>query len=321
MATVDKWTGREIRALREAKRMSIRDFAEHIGISDRMVSKWEAGGETIVPRQMNQAALDTVLVRSDPEVHERFERILNVVPLDSPATAQQQGVENPGSASSPKTAEVRHPGDGRLMALVEAGIFLSGPKDEPVWLPDFYIDVYPVTNADYARFVEATSYEPPRHWTAGTRPTEDLDHPVVFVNWHDAAAYAEWAQKDLPTSQQWEKAARGPRGDIYPWGSQETPAKCNSRESGLRHTTPVDTYHSGVSMYGVYDMCGNTWEWCSTRSQEDPVRYELKGSAFTSPFFRATPSKFNDASPLMMDDDTGFRCAISAEELRAQLER
>lgn len=160
------------------------------------------------------------------------------------------------------------------------------------------------------------AHTPPQHWNQdGKPPSTLLDHPVVFVTWHDAAAYAAWAAKSLPNSQQWEKAARGTRGDTYPWGSQLTPAKCNVRESGIRNTTPADRYHSGVSPYEVYDLCGNVWEWLSTEST--PGRHELKGSAFTSPFSRATPSLFNDASADMLDDDTGFRCATPIETMQA----
>jgi len=72
-----------------------------------------------------------------------------------------------------------------------------------------------------------------------------------------------------------------------------------------------------VSPYGIYDLCGNAWEWCS--SSAEAGRYELKGSAFTSPFFRCTPSTFNDASSQMIDDDTGFRCVTPAETMRALL--
>lgn len=309
MATVQRWSGREVRALREAKRMSVRTFAEHLGVSDRMVSKWEAGGAAIVPRPINQTALDTSLACSSTEVQMRFGATMGTTTL-------AVGDQVPGDLPAPVAAQqVRHPVDGKLMTMVEAGDFLRGSDNESAWLPSFFIDVFPVTNAEYAKFVVATDRKPPEHWNNGRCPEHLFDHPVVFVTWRDATAYAARAAKELPSARQWEKAARGTRGDIYPWGSQLTPAKCNVREAGIGGTTPVNRYHSGVSPYGAYDMCGNTWEWCSTQSE--PARYELKGSAFTSPFFRATPSEFNDASADMLDDDTGFRCVTPAETMQA----
>ncbi|MEO3811023.1 SUMF1/EgtB/PvdO family nonheme iron enzyme [Sphaerisporangium sp. B11E5] len=310
--TIQIWSGREVRALREAKRMSIRAFAAHLGVSERMVSKWEAAGTGIHPRPVNQAALDSSLATSTSDEHARF---AGLVAPDAPVRAEPAEGPLPVAGGH---LQVRHPIDGKLMTLVDDGVFLCGPRDEPVYLPAFYIDIFPTTNADYARFVAATGHRRPAHWHPGSGPPRDLsDHPVVYVTWHDAAAYAEWAAKALPTDRQWEKAARGPRGDVYPWGNQLTPAKCNVRESGPGTTTPVERYHSGVSPFGVYDMCGNTWEWLATPSQ--PTRHELKGSAFTSPFTRATPSTFNDASATMLDDDTGFRCVTPAETMRALL--
>ncbi|SNR29231.1 Formylglycine-generating enzyme, required for sulfatase activity, contains SUMF1/FGE domain [Haloechinothrix alba] len=273
MATVQHWSGVEVRALRDAKRMSIREFAAHLGVSERMISKWEAGGESITPRPVNQAALDTCLTRSDPDTQARFSYLTgdSLVPGNGDAQVDLVGA-----------TETRHPVDGRLMVKVEGSVYLSGPSNEPVWVPDFYIDVHPVTNAEYSRFVAATGHTPPQHWVDGTYPERLADHPVVFVTWNDATAYANWAGKGLPTSQQWEKAARGTRGTVYPWGDQPTPAKCNVRENGVGETTAVDCYQSGVSPYGVYDLCGNVWEWCSTETK--PGRHELKGAAWTSPF-------------------------------------
>jgi formylglycine-generating enzyme required for sulfatase activity len=284
--------------------MSIRDFAAHLGISERMISKWEAGKENIRPRPVNQAALDTALSRCDPDTKARFSFLTgdSLVPEDDSAVAEPIG-----------ESHVRHPVDGRSMAKVDGSVFLSGPANEPIWVPTFYVDVYPVTNDEYARFIAATGHTPPQDWEDGRPAADRGDHPVVFVTWNDAAAYAAWAGKSLPTGQQWEKAARGTRGTAYPWGDQTTPAKCNVRENGVGSTTAVDCYQSGVSPYGVFDMCGNVWEWCSTATK--PGRHELKGGAWTSPFLRAAPSSFNDAAASMCDDDTGFRCAVTAETL------
>ena len=308
MATVEHWTGREAKALRTAKRMSLEAFAGHLGISERTLSTWESRGENIIIRAVNQAALDTSLRASGPDVHERFVRL---------ADAFETVLPSPDGAvvhETPAQHHVRHPRDGKQMALVDAGVSLRGPENKPLWLPAFYIDIFPVTNSDYTRFVAATGHQPPEHWPRAKCPDGLFDHPVTFVTWHDAASYASWAGKELPTSHQWEKTARGVRGDIYPWGNQPTPAKCNSRESGIGSTTPVSRYHSGVSPHGVYDLCGNTWEWTSTRTTS--ARYELKAGAFTSPFTRATPSSFNDAASTMLDDDTGFRCCAQETSMK-----
>lgn len=136
---------------------------------------------------------------------------------------------------------------------------------------------------------------------------------MVHVDCWDAAAYGEWAGKTLPTEEQWEKAARGDKGYLYPWGNQPTAAKCNVRESGIEATTPVQRYRSGSSPYGVYDLSGNVWEWCGTETT--PGRFALRGSAFTSPFEMATAVATNDAAADMQDDDTGFRCVVSADVL------
>lgn len=281
--------------------MSIRDFAAHLGVSDRMVSKWEAGGSNIHPRPVNQAALDTSLARSGSDAQARFGALLESLSSDVAAAV---------TVATQPLRPVRHPVDGKLMAQIESGVFLSGPDQKPIWLPEYFIDLYPVTNEDYARFVTATEHPAPRHWEEGVYPDGCGHHPVVFVTWDDATAYASWADKSLPSGHEWEKAARGTGGQLYPWGNSESPAKCNVRESSPGSTTPVDRYHSGVSPHGVYDLCGNVWEWC--RTETEPGRHELKGSAFTSSFTRAAPSAFNDADATMRDDDTGFRCVASA---------
>lgn len=206
---------------------------------------------------------------------------------------------------------ITSPIDQRKMTLVPAGEFHAGQENSILHLQGYYIDAYPVTNADYALFVEATGHRLPKHWQGGGLPEGLEDHPVVFVDYADAAAYARWAGKRLPTSMEWEKAGRGEQGYPYPWGHAPTVAKCNVRESGLANTSPVDRYRSGGSPFGVYDLAGNVWEWCATASSAG--RRVLRGASFHTPFEHARLWATNDASESMMDDDTGFRCAANLD--------
>ncbi|MGW2917692.1 formylglycine-generating enzyme family protein [Streptomyces angustmyceticus] len=301
MAGVTRWTGREAELLRQAMRKKGIDFAELVGVNPRQIPRWKRRGETIELELDNQAALDTLLAQADPAVQQRFAALLT----ERAATEHDERAEELLRAN-PRTR--RHPVDGKVMTLIEEGIYLSGPESRSVWLEPYLVDVYPTTNKDYAGFVSATGHQAPQHWPGGRCPVALATHPVVWVTWYDATAYARWAGKSLPTARQWEKAARGPRGGAYPWGNEPTAAKANVAEAGIRATTPVSRYQSGVSPYGVFDMCGNVWEWCSSEERPGTGRYELKGSAFTSPFTRAAPSLRNAANAAMKDNDTGFRC-------------
>jgi serine/threonine-protein kinase len=160
--------------------------------------------------------------------------------------------------------------DGSELLLVPAGPFKMGPKRREVRLDAFHIDRRPVTNRQFKRFVDVTGYFPEdegarrflQHFRRGEIPAGLEDHPVVNVSWTDAAAYAAWAGKRLPTEAEWEKAARGSDGRKYPWGPDEpTPAHANFG-SRTRGTTPVGAHPAGASPYGLDDMAGNVWEWC-----------------------------------------------------------
>lgn len=305
-AGVTRWTGREARLLRLALRKNNKQFAAMVGISTRQLTTWEQRGETLFLHTANQLALDTILSRADPAAQERFATLLT----ERAAVEADERVEE---LLSSRAHIIKHPVDNKLMVLVEEGVYLSGPDNRSVWLDGYLIDVYPTTNRDYAQFVKATGHPPPQHWPGGRCPTALADHPVVWVSWHDANAYARWAGKELPSSPQWEKAARGTKGRVVPWGDVATAAKCNTAEAEIGATTPVSRYQSGVSPHGCYDMIGNVWEWCSTQATDGPDRYELKGSAFTSPLQRSTPWLRNAANVRMKDNDTGFRCVKQAQ--------
>jgi formylglycine-generating enzyme required for sulfatase activity len=165
---------------------------------------------------------------------------------------------------------------GVPMRLVPAGEFTmgseNGDSDESpvhkVYLDAFYMDKYEVTNAMYAACVNAGVCDPPRNTSSYTRSSyygnaAFDDYPVIYVDWNMAKTYCEWRGARLPTEAEWEKAARGTDGRTYPWGEGISCNKANyyAGHSCVGDTTQVDSYESGQSPYGIYDLAGNVWEW------------------------------------------------------------
>jgi len=150
------------------------------------------------------------------------------------------------------------------MAYVPGGEFASGPpgEEKSVELPPFYMDVQVVTNRRYFDFMRATGGAKPGHWLDRTIPQGMEDYPVTNITWEAARAYAEWANRRLPTVAEWEKAARGSDGRRYPWVGEFDPLRCNVVESGIREMTLAGRYPRGVSPYRCYDMIGNVLQWC-----------------------------------------------------------
>ncbi|MEZ4679281.1 MAG: SUMF1/EgtB/PvdO family nonheme iron enzyme [Caldilineaceae bacterium] len=139
-----------------------------------------------------------------------------------------------------------------------------------VTLPSYQISRYPITNSQYARFVAATQYAPPEHWRGPTPSPELCNHPVVFVSWYDTVAYCAWRSEAegrlfrLPTEAEWEKAAIGQQGTLFPWGDDYTVVHHNSYQAGIGKTSSVGIFAAGVSPYGCFDMAGNVYEWTSS---------------------------------------------------------
>lgn len=160
------------------------------------------------------------------------------------------------------------------MAEIPAGEFVMGsnnrmPDEGPEHkrrLKTYYIDLYEVTNLQYKAFIDATGRRSPKHFRNRTYPEGKADHPVTNVSWKDANRYCKWAGKRLPTDAEWEKAARGSRGKIFPWGNEFDIDKANTPQRwkilGKKgDTSPVGAFPEGKSPYGLFDMSGNVWEW------------------------------------------------------------
>ena len=138
------------------------------------------------------------------------------------------------------------------MELVPAGVFLFGERKQAVLIPAYYIDKTEVTNAEYEKFCKETGHKLPEGF-----PRDKPDYPVVNVTIEDARAYAKWAGDRLPTAKEWEKAARGTDGRLYPWGNQPDPARANI---GTEHVRPAGDLPAGQSPYGAMQMIGNVWQ-------------------------------------------------------------
>jgi DNA-binding transcriptional regulator YiaG len=302
---VPAWSAPHIRALRIALRMTVREFGPHVGVSSRIVSKWEAGGHGI--RARSQASLDRALAAASVDDRRCFRAL-----VAGAETTHAVG-DIVHQAVGDAVSLVRHPDDARLMTLVPAGLAHHGPDDQPVWLAAYYIDVYPVTVADWDRFRAVTGHPSASYWGEQHDPIH-LDHPVVGVNFADASAYATWAGRTLPTVHQWERAARGPHGWPYPWGTTSAGQHCNVRMAGREAgtTTPVTWYAGGASSYGVHDLLGNVWEWTRTVHGEG---YAVRGGAFTTTLRTVDAFAQMTVRPDARRDDLGFRTVVAAGAL------
>lgn len=194
-------------------------------------------------------------------------------------------------------------------------------------LSGFLLDETPVTNSQYEQFLKATGYTPKepqnflKHWSGGKIPSGKENHPVVYVDLSDARAYAAWLGKRLPTEKEWQFAAQGHENKKYPWGQELTPGFCNSGELG--DTTAVNAYPKGKSVFGCYDLCGNTWELTESEHSDGRNRfcilkggswYKAKGSDW---YFDGGPQPNSFAAKQLLIfpgidrcSTIGFRCAV-----------
>jgi len=221
------------------------------------------------------------------------------------------------------------------MALVPGGPFIMGSDEglvsneapaHTVTVKPLYMDVHEVTNAEYQRFVDATGRPAPSHWHNGQYPAAAAQHPVAGVTWEDARAFAQWAGKRLPTEAEWERAARGPGRNKYPWGNDWDPARLNLDP---KRRLPVMSFEEGKSPYACYDMAGGVWEWTADLYQPYPgARFKsdhygkmrvtrggvlIDSKAQNAPALTARCAFRGVSRPDVASPRIGFRCAKDPE--------
>jgi formylglycine-generating enzyme required for sulfatase activity len=240
--------------------------------------------------------------------------------------------------------------DGAVMVYIPEGKFLMGSSEDDtlaradekpqreVLLDAFWIDQTEVTNQQYQQCVDAGECTLPGRLSSNTRKdyfgNPDYDqYPAMHITWFQAEAYCHWAGRRLPTEAEWEKAARGTDGRIWPWGNEQPNETLTNFMAIVRDTTKVGSYPQGASPYGVFDMAGNVFEWVSDwwawdtyrkGPDENPQGPEtgkdkvLRGGSWVSDA-DAVRSAYRhayspDQYPFPHGDHSGIRCAISAAE-------
>ena len=226
------------------------------------------------------------------------------------------------------------------MVYIPADSFLFEPKGSSdfipyperrgkVFVPAFYMDRFPVTNQQFQEFLDETGYQPEdtsrflAHWSNGIYPLGQADYPVVYVSLEDARAYARWAGKRLPTEAEWQYAAQGTDGRIWPWGNQFDSTRCNY--SG--RLTRVDAFPQGAGPFGTMDLVGNVWQ--LTNDVYDNGSYYfviIRGGSYYRPssswwYVKGGPQPLNKTQMLLRvspgferNATVGFRCVADTEK-------
>ncbi len=249
--------------------------------------------------------------------------------IDAVDTVMDTGTVNASEPQLPVTTQPNPVVVSGNMVRIPAGTFRMGSNDPEAFIDEqpvrsvyvnaFSIDRYEVTNVEYKRFVDANlQWQKGRvqaryhdgdylkDWVGNNYPSGKGNHPVVYVSWYAARAYATWVGKRLPTEAEWEKAARGGLvGRKYPRGNSIDASSANYG-NGIGGTTAVGRY--SANGYGLSDMAGNVWEWCSDVYDNIENSRVLRGGSWSSHALDARVSFRGADIPTFTSDDVGFRC-------------
>lgn len=225
--------------------------------------------------------------------------------------------------------------DGVAMVLIPGGEFIMGSEEKPderpshpVYLADYFIDIYEVATSLYRKFLVSTKRDPPYKWDDVLEGRDD-NKPVIGVTHHDAVAYCQWVEKRLPTEAEWEKAARGIDQRKFPWGNDE-PSELRGNFGhccgwkGYSLLNAVGTTEQGKSLYGVHDLAGNVWEWVADWYTPDyykksPAsnppgpstgdRKVIRGGSWSNSSVDLRVTARDRVPPAYKNMSLGFRCA------------
>ena len=201
-----------------------------------------------------------------------------------------------------------------------------------VKIAPFYIDRYPVTNADFKKFLDAAKYHPAddhnflKDWVDGSYPVGWSNKPVTWISLEDARAYAHWAGKRLPHEWEWQYAGQGKDGRIYPWGNQWDPTAVPvpDKDRTLRGPDDVAAHARGASPFGVEDLTGNVWQWTDEYSDDHTRAAILRGGSYYQPqgsrWYFPQAYKLSEHGKLLLmapskdrSGTVGFRCAVDGQ--------
>jgi formylglycine-generating enzyme required for sulfatase activity len=228
-------------------------------------------------------------------------------------------------------------GDGKEMLYVPPGVFHYGADYHQVPTGAYYIDRYPVTLEEYQRFMARTKHRPPV-FNHGDVERQAPGIPVFAVSWDDAVAYAQWAGKRLPTDAEWEKAARGLYGNLYPWGDEYEFGRCYCTDHGMPPGPPPERWNGqdrwngasvgwapvgafspgGDSPFGVADTVGNLGEWTASEDPHWPGRKIWKGGGQILGPEKNRCSWYRSEQPANRHA-VGFRCVVDATAVQIRL--
>ncbi len=278
-------------------------------------------------------------IRRDPDFHNDMNRLIKglVTHFDKPVTPPVVPPSSqPIMSVLPKPAIIQPKFTLPMlewMSIPAGEVTVKQEFPQTYYVEAFYISKYPITYSQFQAFVNDDGYEKDRWWEGlakrETKPAEASwpihNHPRETVNWFEAVAFTRWLSVKtglnifLPTGNQWQRAAQGDDGRDYPWGYNFDKSLCNTRESGIGKSTPVDRYPLGASPYGVVDMSGNVWEWLRTNTTNMNFNemmdkfFALHGGSWLHSSESARIDSVTGAKPDLRNYGTGFRVVVDVE--------